>query len=66
VEGSCEHGNEASGSIKCWEALECCTTGGFSRTQLHEVVSYYLKGCPFYFFFKHGLSESGYVPASGM
>jgi hypothetical protein len=22
VEGSCEHGNEPSGSIKCWEVLE--------------------------------------------
>jgi hypothetical protein len=22
VEGSCEHGNELSGSIKCWELLE--------------------------------------------
>jgi hypothetical protein len=22
MEGSCEHGNEPSGSIKCWEALE--------------------------------------------
>jgi hypothetical protein len=22
VEGSCEHGNETSGSIKCWEVLE--------------------------------------------
>jgi hypothetical protein len=22
VEGSCEHGNESSGSIKCWEILE--------------------------------------------
>jgi hypothetical protein len=22
VEGSCEHGNESSGSIKCWEVLE--------------------------------------------
>jgi hypothetical protein len=22
VEGSCEHGNEPSGSIRCWEALE--------------------------------------------
>jgi hypothetical protein len=21
-EGSCKHGNEASGSIKCWEVLE--------------------------------------------
>jgi hypothetical protein len=23
VEGPCEHGNEPSGSIKCWEILEC-------------------------------------------
>jgi hypothetical protein len=22
VEGSCEHGNEPSGSVKCWEFLE--------------------------------------------
>jgi hypothetical protein len=22
VEGSCEHGNEPPGSIKCWEVLE--------------------------------------------
>jgi hypothetical protein len=22
VEGPCEHGNEPSGSIKCWEILE--------------------------------------------
>jgi hypothetical protein len=22
VEGSCEHGNEPSGYIKCWEVLE--------------------------------------------
>jgi hypothetical protein len=22
VEGSCEHGNEPLGSIKCWEVLE--------------------------------------------
>jgi hypothetical protein len=22
LEGSCEHGNEPSGSIKCWEVLE--------------------------------------------
>jgi hypothetical protein len=22
VEGSCEHGNEPSGSIKCWEILK--------------------------------------------
>jgi hypothetical protein len=25
VEGSCEHGNEPSGSIKCWEILERVT-----------------------------------------
>jgi hypothetical protein len=22
MEGSCEHGNETSGSMKCWEVLE--------------------------------------------
>jgi hypothetical protein len=22
VKGSCEHGNEPSGSVKCWEVLE--------------------------------------------
>jgi hypothetical protein len=22
VDGSCEHGNESSGSMKCWEILE--------------------------------------------
>jgi hypothetical protein len=27
VEGSCEHGNEPSGSIKCWEILECHSSG---------------------------------------
>jgi hypothetical protein len=32
-----EHGNEPSGSIKCCEFLNSCTTGGFSRrAQLHE------------------------------
>jgi hypothetical protein len=31
VESSCEDGNEALGSIKCWETLGCCKTGGFSR-----------------------------------
>jgi hypothetical protein len=37
VEGSCEHGNETSGSIKCWEVLGR-TIGGFSRrAQLHEI-----------------------------
>jgi hypothetical protein len=38
VEGSCEHGNELPGSIKCWEMLNSNTAGGFSRrAQLHEV-----------------------------
>jgi hypothetical protein len=37
VEGSCEGGNESSGSIKRWEVLEFCTIGTFSRgAQLHE------------------------------
>jgi hypothetical protein len=31
VEGSCEHGIEPSGSIKCWEVLEGCAIGGSSR-----------------------------------
>jgi hypothetical protein len=29
VEGSCEHGNEPLGSIKCLEVLESCTIYGF-------------------------------------
>jgi hypothetical protein len=38
VEGSCEHGNKPSGSIKCWEALSRCKTGGLStRAQLHGI-----------------------------
>jgi hypothetical protein len=40
VEGSCEHGNEPSVSIKCSEMgkfLSSCATGGFSRrAQLHR------------------------------
>jgi hypothetical protein len=36
---SCEQGEEPSGSIKCWEVLKSCTTGGFlRRAQLHEVI----------------------------
>jgi hypothetical protein len=31
VEGSCERGNEPSGSIKCWNILSSCTISGFSR-----------------------------------
>jgi hypothetical protein len=36
--GSCEHGNEPSGSINVGKFLSSCVTGGFSRrAQLHEV-----------------------------
>jgi hypothetical protein len=35
---SCELGNEPSGSIKCWELPNGCTTCGLSSgTQLHRV-----------------------------
>jgi hypothetical protein len=38
VEGSCEHSDESSGSIKFGKFLSNCTIGGFSRrAQLHEV-----------------------------
>jgi hypothetical protein len=38
VEGSCEHGNELSGSIKDGIFFSVWATGGFSRrAQLHEV-----------------------------
>jgi hypothetical protein len=39
VEGSCEHGNEPSGSINAGQFLSSCTIGFFSRrAQLHEVI----------------------------
>jgi hypothetical protein len=38
VESSCELGNEPSGSIKCWELPNGCTSCGLSSgTQLHRV-----------------------------
>jgi hypothetical protein len=38
VESSCELGIEPSGSIKCWELPNGCTTCGLSSgTQLHRV-----------------------------
>jgi hypothetical protein len=38
VEGSCEHGNEPSGSINVGKFLSGCAAGGFSRrAQLHGV-----------------------------
>jgi hypothetical protein len=41
VEGSCEHGNEPSGSIKYWDYfLGGCASGSFSgMAQLHEWLS---------------------------
>jgi hypothetical protein len=37
VEGSCEHGDEPSGSINAGKFLSGCTMGGFSRrTQLRK------------------------------
>jgi hypothetical protein len=42
VESFCKLGNEHSGSIKCWELPNGCTTCGHSSgTQLHR-VSYVL------------------------
>jgi hypothetical protein len=36
VEGSCEHGNETSGSLNVGKFLSSCATDGFSRrAQLH-------------------------------
>jgi hypothetical protein len=40
VEGSCEHGNESSGYIKCWKVLSSCTTGDISRRAQLQGVSY--------------------------
>jgi hypothetical protein len=38
VESSCVLGNEPSGSIKCWELANGCTSCGLSSgTQLHRV-----------------------------
>jgi hypothetical protein len=37
VEGSWEHGNEPSGSIKCWAVLEYLHSWPSRRAQLHEV-----------------------------
>jgi hypothetical protein len=38
VAGSCKHGNEISGSIKCWEILERLKDWRLSRrTHFHEI-----------------------------
>jgi hypothetical protein len=40
-EGSCEHGNEPSGSVKCWEVLEHLLQLAASQEELSsmELVS---------------------------
>jgi hypothetical protein len=45
VEGSCGHGNELSGSIKCWEAaqLAACQEGLSSMSECCCKMLYYLK-----------------------
>jgi hypothetical protein len=42
MEGSCEHGNEHSGSIKCWEFLEWRTLAAAQRgiSSMSEWVSF--------------------------
>jgi hypothetical protein len=43
VDSSCEFGIEPSGSINCWESIECPNKGGLSSgAQLHRVGSYLL------------------------
>jgi hypothetical protein len=44
VEGSCEHGNEPSGSIKCWEI---CELHGFSSSNFEmEALKIHHFGLP--------------------
>jgi hypothetical protein len=31
VEGFCEHGNDPSGAVKCWDFLSNCIIGFFIR-----------------------------------
>jgi hypothetical protein len=51
VEGSCEHGNESSDSIKVGAFLSSCTTGGFSRRAQFPGVNfsyfYHIRVAPF-------------------
>jgi hypothetical protein len=32
MESSCEFGIELSGSMKCWETIECLTSSGLSNS----------------------------------
>jgi hypothetical protein len=55
LKGSCEHGNEPSGSIKTEKFLSSCIIGSFSRkAQFHEGVS--IK------YYKVWLEETAFIP----
>jgi hypothetical protein len=30
--GYCQHGNESCGSVKCWDILSSCATGGLEAS----------------------------------
>jgi hypothetical protein len=43
VGSSCEFGIEFSGSVKCWETIECPNIGDISSSaQLHKVSYYFI------------------------
>jgi hypothetical protein len=42
VEGSCEHGNETSGSIKCWEVLEWLHNWQLLKSKFVVDAGYYV------------------------
>jgi hypothetical protein len=45
MESTCERGNESSGSIKCWELPNGCTSCGLSSgTQLHRISWFVITG----------------------
>jgi hypothetical protein len=63
VESSCERGNEPSGSIKCRELPNGCTTCGLSSgTQLHR-VSDRLHDCTVITTQLHGVYTAVFVKA---
>jgi hypothetical protein len=41
VEGSCEHGNEPSVSMKCWKILELLNDWQLLRKDSMDLVSYW-------------------------
>jgi hypothetical protein len=44
VEGSCEHGNESSGSKKCWEVLELAEQLSASQEGLGSMCESFRSG----------------------